>query len=110
MSGRGVGAFLPYLGGSQLDQGSGIALDIYGATYVAGTTQSTNFSLPLSPPFPPPYHGTLPGSRSAFISKIGSSSGLTLTAPSTSPSPNPVAARTPVAFTFDVTDTSPHTA
>lgn len=110
MSGRGVGDFLTYLGGSQLDQGSGIALDIYGATYVAGTTQSTNFPLPLSPPFPPPYQGTLPGSRAAFISKIGSSSGLTLTAPSTSPSPNPVAAGTPVAFTFDVTNTGPDTA
>ena len=110
LSGRGVGDLLTYLGGGQLDQGSGIALDIYGTAYVAGTTQSINFPLPLSPPAPPPYQGTLHGPQDAFISKIGASSGLTLTASSTSPSPNPVAAGTQVAFTFDITNTGPDTA
>jgi hypothetical protein len=99
-----------------LDQGSGIALDIYGTAYVAGTTQSSNFPPALSPPFPPPYQGTLHGPQDAFITKIGASSGLVVSVPAnssgqpTSPSPNPVAAGTQVAFTFDITNTGPDTA
>jgi hypothetical protein len=110
LSGRGVGDLLTYLGGGQLDQGSGIALDIYGTAYVAGTTQSSNFPPALSPPFPPPFQGALHGPQDAFISRIGARSGLTLTAASTSPAPNPVAAGTQVAFTFDITNTGPDTA
>jgi len=111
LSGRGVGDLLTYLGGGQLDEGSGIALDIFGATYVAGTTQSSQSSVP---PFPitltTAYQPQLKGPQDAFVSKIGASSGLTLTASSTSPSPNPVAAGTQVAFTFDITNTGPDTA
>ena len=111
LSGRGVADLLTYLGGGQLDQGSGIALDIYGATYVAGTTQSSQSSVP---PFPitltTAYQPQLKGPQDAFVSKIGASSGLALTAASTSPSPNPVAAGTQVAFTFDITNTGPDTA
>lgn len=110
LSGRGAGDLLTYLGGGQLDEGSGIALDIYGTAYVAGTTQSTNFPPALSPPAPPPYQGVLHGPQDAFITKIGASSALVLTASSTSPSPNPVAAGTQVAFTFDITNIGPDTA
>jgi hypothetical protein len=110
LSGRGAGDLLTYLGGGQFDEGSGIALDIYGTAYVAGTTQSTNFPPALSPPFPPPYQGVLHGPQDAFISRIGAKSGLTLTAASTSPAPNPVAAGTQVAFTFDITNIGPDTA
>jgi uncharacterized repeat protein (TIGR01451 family) len=107
LSGRGAGDYLTYLGGSLQDQGTGIALDsVFGATYVAGTTQSSNFPLPLSPPAPPPYQGTLNGSQDAFVSKIGASSTLVITVPSTSPAPFPaVAAGSQVAFTFDITNT-----
>jgi uncharacterized repeat protein (TIGR01451 family) len=107
LSGRGAGDYLTYLGGSQQDQGTGIAFDsVFGATYVAGTTQSTNFPLPLSPPAPPPYQDTLNGSQDAFVSKIGASSTLVITVPSTSPAPFPaVAAGSQVAFTFDITNT-----
>jgi hypothetical protein len=107
LSGRGVGDLLTYLGGSQLDQGSGIALDIYGATYVSGTTLSTNFPLSTTTT---PFQGSNGGAQDAFISKIGANSRLTLTAASTSPAPNPVAAGTQVAFTFDITNTGPDTA
>jgi len=117
LSGRGTGDLLTYLGGGQLDQGSGIALDIYGTAYVAGTTQSSQSSVP---PFPitltTAYQPQLKGPQDAFISKIGASSGLVVSVPTnssgqpTSPSPNPVAAGTQVAFTFDITNTGPDTA
>ncbi len=107
----GVGDFSTYLGGSQLDQGTGIAIDIYGATYVAGTTLSSQSS---SIPFPitlTAYQGQLnAGSQDAFVSQIGAFSKLNLTPHSTSPSPNPVPAGTQVAFTFDITNGGPDNA
>ena len=105
-----AGDYVTYLGGSGTDQGTGIAVDpTFGAAYVAGTTQSTNF------PFPPPggltpFQGTLIGTQNAFVSEIGAKSVLAVTVPSTSPSPNPVAAGTQVAFTFNITNTGPDNA
>jgi hypothetical protein len=102
--GRGAGDYLTYLGGSQRDQGNGVAFDIFGATYVSGTTQSPD--LPLSAAIPP-FQGSLNGPQDAFVSKIGASSTLVVTVPSTSPSPQPsVAAGMPVAFTFDITNSN----
>jgi uncharacterized repeat protein (TIGR01451 family) len=104
--GEAAGDYSSYLGGNQLDQGTGVAFDnIFGATYVAGATQSSNF-----PVTPQAAYQTLNGPQDAFVTKIGASSTLTLTAPSTSPSPSPVAAGTPVAFTFDITNKGPDTA
>jgi uncharacterized repeat protein (TIGR01451 family) len=101
-----AGDYSSYLGGNQLDQGTGVAFDnIFGATYVAGATQSSNFRVT-----PQAAYQTLNGPQDAFISKIGASSALTLAASTTSPSPNPVAAGTPVAFTFDITNNGPDTA
>jgi hypothetical protein len=108
--GMGAGDYLTYLGGSQQDQGTGIALDIYGTAYVAGNTQSTNVAGLSAPPnFPisaTAYQNQLPGPQAAFVSKIGAVSTLVVTAASTSPSPNPVAAGTQVAFTFDITNSN----
>lgn len=107
-SGQGAGDFSTYLGGSQLDQGTGVAIDIFGATYVAGTTRSPNFIPTPAPPIPP-FQGQLnANSQDAFVSKIGAFSTLTLTTPNTSPSPNPVAAGTQIAFTFDIGNTNPN--
>jgi hypothetical protein len=96
-----VGDYSSYLGGSGTDQGTGIALDVFGATYVAGTTQSGNFPVTAATAFQP----DLIGKQNAFVSKIGSNSILNLTIPNTSPAPSPVAAGTQVAFTFDITNT-----
>jgi hypothetical protein len=101
LSGQGIGDFSTYLGGSGLDQGTGVAIDIFGATYAAGVTQSSNFpTTPLTA-----YQPALNGPQDAFVSSIGASSNLVLTVPTTSPTPNPVAAGTQVAFTFDITNT-----
>jgi hypothetical protein len=54
-----------YLGGSDIDQGSGIALDGAGNTLVTGTTDSVDF---------PTHHALQPtfgGFRDAFVTKLG---------------------------------------
>ena len=95
-----LGDFSTYLGGSGPDQGTGVAIDpVYGATYVAGITQSPNF-----PITPNAYQAQLNGTQNAFVSKIGNSSTLSITTPSPSPFPA-VAAGNQVVFTFDVTNT-----
>ena len=112
-SGVGAGDYSTYLGGSQLDQGTGIALamDGSGATYVGGATVSANFPFPTSGTTPTPFQGQLNGSLpNAFVSKIGAVSQLTVTNPTTSPSPNPVAAGTQVVFTFNINNTGPDNA
>lgn len=101
-----VGDYLTYLGGSNSDQGTGIALDTYNAAYVAGNTLSTNF-----PVTPTAYQPTLnAGSQDAFVSKIGLFSRLTVTAGPNSPLPNPVAAGTQLAFVFNIVNNGPDNA
>ena len=99
-----MGDYSSYLGGSGLDQGTGIALDAYYASYVAGTTQSSNF------PTANPFQSTLPGPQAAFVSKIGVSSVLSVTTFTGSPSPSPVPAGTQAAFTFNITNSGPDNA
>ena len=101
---RAVGDYLTYLGGSQLDQGTGVAVDLYGATFVAGTTQSTDFPVTANA-FQPNLDGTAGGPADAFVTKIGALSGLTLNA--LAPSPSPVQAGSQVAFTFSITNNGP---
>jgi hypothetical protein len=101
LSGRGAGDLLTYLGGGGTDQGTGVAIDVFGNTYVAGTTMSGNFPFSANA-----YQKILHGPQDAFVSEISSVSSLAVTVPTTSPSPNPVAAGTQVAFTFDITNNS----
>jgi hypothetical protein len=106
--GLGIGDFSSYLGGAGQDVATGVAIDVFGATYAVGTTQSP---FPVtSNAYQPHFNG---GTTDAFVSKIGASSTLTVTPPTpvnTSPSPNPVAAGTQVAFTFEITNTGPDNA
>jgi hypothetical protein len=109
-SGTVVGNYATCLGGSQLDQGTAVALDTFNATYVAGTTVSTDF--PTSPtPYPPPYQGTLNGTLpNAFVSQLGAKSTLLLTNSTSSPTPLPVALGNQAEFTFDIVNNGPDTA
>lgn len=99
-----MGDYSTYLGGSGLDQGTGIALDAFFASYVAGTTQSTNF------PTANAFQSTLPGPQSAFVSKISAASTLSVSTFTGSPSPSPVPAGTQTAFTFNITNNGPDNA
>jgi hypothetical protein len=114
LSGIGAGDFATFLGGSGTDMGTGVAIDVFGNTYVAGTTNSGNFPLSAAPN-PLPYQSQLTGSQDAFVTEFTFNNsglhGLKVTVPSTSPSPQPaVAAGTQVAFTFDITNSGPDVA
>lgn len=89
------GDFVTYLGGSGLDQGTGVALDNSNNTYVAGTTVSSDFPVnngsTLTTPAP-----------DAFVSKIGSSTDIAVTVATASP--NPVNAGQQAAFTYTITN------
>jgi hypothetical protein len=99
------GDYVTCLGGTGLDDGTGIALDTFNSAYVAGTTQSVDF------PTANPYQASLnAGSQDAFVTKIGTQSKLSFLNPTNSPTPNPVAAGAPAAFTFDIINTGPDAA
>jgi len=57
-------AFSTYLGGSEIDEGNGIAVDDKGAAYVTGRTSSRNF------PTENAIYEILPDRHNAFVAKI----------------------------------------
>ena len=67
----GALVFSTYLGGTALEQSNSIATDRSGNTYVAGSTQSTNF--PTRNPFQAHSGG---GGQDAFWVKIGNPPGI----------------------------------
>src|SRR5215469_5010532 len=73
-SGTNNGEFVTYLGGTQNDRGTGIAVDANSITYVAGETASNNFPMGLNPPF----QGTLKGTQNAFAARLGPSVNLSV--------------------------------
>lgn len=66
-----------YLGGSGSDRGTGIAIDVRGASYVTGETTSADF------PHVAALQPTPGGSTDAFLSKLGPTVSLAMTAAST---------------------------
>jgi uncharacterized repeat protein (TIGR01451 family) len=95
-----TGNYVTYLGGSGADAGTGIALDVNGSSYVAGTTQSSDF------PQANPYQGYVP-TQDAFVTELSSKSTLTVSQASGSPSPSPLPAGQAGTFTFNITNNGP---
>jgi hypothetical protein len=60
----GIAVFSTYLGGSNIDFGTGITLDGSGNVYVTGETQSINF------PLANPLQSNLRGTHDAFLAKL----------------------------------------
>ncbi len=89
------GHYATYLGGAGNDRGTGIVSDSKGATFVAGETASANF--PVSGAF----QGTLKGPSDAFVTKLGSSVNLAMTA---AVSASPVGIGNQVTFTYTITN------
>ena len=93
-----------YLGGSNYDQGSGIAVDSAGKAYLTGVTCSTDF--PITPgAFQTNYGGGGCDTGDAFVTKTGMPA-ETLTTTTLSSSPNPSIYEQAVTFTAVVTSSS----
>jgi hypothetical protein len=59
--------YASYLGGSDLDQGQGIAFDSSGNAYVTGSTESPDFPIPTGTT---PFQPSLAGSSDVFVAKV----------------------------------------
>lgn len=90
-----AGHYASYLGGSGADMGTGVALDLQGASYVAGETASPNFNIASAA------QAALNGPSDAFVTKLGSTVNLGVTA---SASPTPVGVGNNVNFTYIITN------
>lgn len=96
-SATAAGHYSTFLGGSDFDTGTGIAVDSNGVSYISGQTASTNF------PVASAFQGALHGSSDAFVTKLGGVVSLAIAA-TPAPTPNPVGAGNPVTFTYKVTN------
>lgn len=94
-----AGHYATFLGGSGDDYGTGIAVDVQGASYVAGETRSANF-LTQAPPLSAAFQPTLNGGSDAFLSKLGPLVNLQPTVIA-SPFPN-VGVGNQVTFTYTI--------
>ena len=92
------GHYATFLGGSGDDYGTAIAVDIQGASYVAGETRSANF-LTQAHPQNLSFQPSLNGGSDAFLSKLGPILDLQL---SVVASPTTVGVGNQVTFTYTI--------
>jgi uncharacterized repeat protein (TIGR01451 family) len=96
--GRTTGDYTMYLGGGAADDGTGVAIDSNGNSYIAGETASGDF-LTHTPPQLPAFQTVLGGSSDAFLSKLTVPVALAVTGAS---SPNPVGIGNQATFTYTI--------
>lgn len=102
-----AGNYVTYLGDSQFDRGTSIALDSNldsSPTFIAGETLSGNF------PTVNPLQATLNGTQDAFVAQIGASSSFSLDPDSTKVNPDPASVGNQVTFTFAFVNDGPEPA
>jgi hypothetical protein len=93
------GHYATYLG-DVTTYGTGIAVDLQGASYVSGETTSDNFTS-VAVPLNPPFQQNIDGASDAFVSKLGPLQSLGLTV---IPSPTPVGVGNQVSFVYTLTN------
>jgi uncharacterized repeat protein (TIGR01451 family) len=103
---NGVGSFVSYFGGSQVDRGTSIAVDLNQNTYLAGDTTSPD--LQLVDPLSGSGGSTFSGTQDGFVVKFGSAADLCITCvPPTLSTAGVVSAGNPVTATFTVANEGP---
>ena len=103
---NGVGSFVSYFGGSQMDRGTSIAVDLNQNTYFAGDTTSPD--LQLDDPLTGSGGSIFSGTRDGFVVKLGSAADLCITCvPPTISTTGVVSAGNAVTVTFTVANEGP---
>lgn len=92
------GHYATLLGGSSDDYGTGIAVDVQGASYLAGETKSADL-LTQAPPLTAAFQPSLNGGSDAFLSKLGPVLNLGL---SVVASPTTASVGNQVTFTYTI--------
>lgn len=93
-----AGHYSTFLGGTLDDFGTGIAVDLQGASYVAGETQSGDL-LTKAPPLTTSFQPSISGLSDAFLSKLGPLLNLQ---PSVVASPSTASVGNQVTFTYTI--------
>jgi uncharacterized repeat protein (TIGR01451 family) len=101
-----VGTWANYYGGNGTDEGTGVAIDVNGAVYFAGDTNSTN--LLLDQPLTAAQGGSYNGGYDAFVSKLGSAASLSLSGVLTlGTNQTYISAGNQATFTYTLTNNGP---
>lgn len=97
-----VGTWANYFGGSGTDQGTGLAIDVNGAIYLSGDTNSTNLLLDE------PLESANNGGYDSFATKLISAASLSITGTlSLGTGQAYVAAGSPATFNYTITNNGP---
>jgi uncharacterized repeat protein (TIGR01451 family) len=101
-----VGTWANYFGGNGTDEGTGVAIDVNGAIYFGGDTNSTN--LLLDQPLTVAQGGAYNGGYDAFVTKLGSAASLSLTGVLTlGTNQTYISAGNQATFTYTLTNNGP---
>jgi uncharacterized repeat protein (TIGR01451 family) len=97
-----IASWANYFGGSGIDSGTGIALDVNQNTYLAGETNSTNLQVSK------PLTATNSGGYDAFVTELGTAVTLSIQGVLTlGTNQSYISAGTPATFTYTVTNNGP---
>lgn len=101
-----AGNWSTYYGGSGVDEGTSITLDLNQNVYFAGDTTSTNATLRMQDPLPGDTNNN--GGSDAFVTELGDASTITVTGVLTLASNQTyVSAGNPATFTYTITNSGP---
>lgn len=93
-----------YLGGSGIDEGTGVTLDVNQNVYVSGDTNSPAPTFPVTKA----YQSQLGGGYDSFVTELGTAAGLEITGVLTLGTDQTyISAGNPATFTYTLTNTGP---